>query len=338
VLSEDKSDLFEVACLDCNSTKSYFTAQGVAYFKMNHEGHRLRVREPGREEEEGEKKEATSEPAAEGVYGLELEQAPDAVPTRRAPLLDVQVGSGPTRLGNLVVDVVEEEAGRAVKVFGVAGGMERFTKGFAFKQVDDLNAFLESGVFADPATGMTYTWSPDKIDISMDVVKMIEEPKEEGADEATAPLAPELGAPQVIAVQEVKAPEAPKVPSQAPAAVEPGRAQAPAEEVLLGKLSYVQPGDEYRDASVRVSRVLRKYRWNTEPPYVIGAIFDDLMSIQSQTGMFRASAIRSVAELGYEFIAVESPSGVVTAWFKKRNGAGCASDDEPLEFTPPAMG
>ena len=330
VLSEEGSDLFEATCLDCNSTKSYFTAQGVGYFKLNHEGHKIRVREPSREGKE-EDEAARAPVAMDAEVGVEQ----PAVSQRGASASErIPMGNGAVRLMNLVVDVVDEESGRAVKVFGIAGGVERFTKEFTFKQADDLNVFLESGVFADPATGMTYTWSPDRIDISMDVVKMIEAPREE-------PVAPAVleAEPMPVSVQEVEVevPKAPVVPTHTAAAELP-KAQAPAEEVLLGKLSYVQPGAEYRDASVRISKVLRKYRWNTEPPYVIGAMFDDLMSIQSQTGMIRASAIQAVAELGYEFIAIEAPSGVMTAWFKKKDGGERIPDDGPLEFTPPTVG
>jgi hypothetical protein len=337
MMSEEKSDLFEATCLDCNTTKSYFTAQGVGYFKLNHEGHRVRVREPGSEGKEDGKREARPEPAAVKEEPLvadepavvKAEPARKAVaPSHAGRAAETPTARGPVRLGNLVVDVVDEGKGQAVKVFGVAGGMERFTREFRIDEVDQLNAFLESGEFEDGASGAAYTWSPDKIDISMDVVKVLEEPK-------PAPAARE---PQVEVEQE--APAEAGAPGTAPAPPQVVRTaeelpdQAQPEEVLLGKLSYIQPGDGYREESARVSKVLRKYRWNTEPPYVIGAMFDELMSIQSQTGMIKASAIEAVSKLGYDFVAIEAPAGVVTAWFRKKSDAQAGQGDEPLEFTP----
>ncbi|HKT21989.1 MAG TPA: hypothetical protein VJR06_05190, partial [Nitrososphaerales archaeon] len=201
MMTEENSDLFEATCLDCNTTKSYFTAQGVGYFKMNHEGHRVRVKEPGGEAKEV-KPEVKVEPAAVVAEPAVREEVPEVV--KAEPVMKVvpqvrprravvaPVAESPVRLGNLVVDVVDEEKGRAVKVFGVAGGMERFTREFKIEQVDELNAFLESGSFADEATRATYTWSPDKIDISMDVVKVLEEPRPEPVEavEAAGPEVP----------------------------------------------------------------------------------------------------------------------------------------------------
>jgi hypothetical protein len=198
MMSEEKSDLFEATCLDCNTTKSYFTAQGVGYFKLNHEGHRVRVREPGSEGKEDGKREARPEPAAVKEEPLvadepavvKAEPARKAVaPSHAGRAAETPTALGPVRLGNLVVDVVDEGKGQAVKVFGVAGGMERFTREFRIDEVDQLNAFLESGEFEDGASGAAYTWSPDKIDISMDVVKVLEEPK-------PAPAAREGATPQ----------------------------------------------------------------------------------------------------------------------------------------------
>ena len=106
------------------------------------------------------------------------------------------------------------------------------------------------------------------------------------------------------------------------------------EDLLLGKLSYLEEGEEFRAEALRVSKALRKYRWNTEPPYVIGAMFDDLISIQSQTGMIKAEAIEGIRALGYSFVAIEAPAGVVTAWFRKDGDQG-EKADEPLELDHP---
>jgi hypothetical protein len=241
---------------------------------------------------------------------------------------------------------VDEEKGRTVKVYGIAGGLERFSKDFELSDANGLNSFLESGLFADDTTHTSYTWSPDKIDLSIDVVKMLEEPQtprkepemvveqKEMVVEQKEMVVEEVPAPTPVLVEEVAEPEPVRpvmtVPEQKPAKPAVSQAEAASEEVLLGKLSYIQPGDEYQKEGVRISKLLRKFRWNTEPPYVIGAMFDNLVSVQSQTGMIKASAIEAITKLGYTFVAIEAPSGTVTAWFRKQGEAD--EPDEPLEF------
>ena len=340
MLSSEDANLYEVTCVDCNTTKSYFTAQGVSYFKLNHDGHKIRVKEPMHAEEPKEEplpppkiKISREEPVPEPVE-LTVEAAgeedfsepPETV--YEAPVHQV-LAEDRVNLGNLVVDVVDEGAGRGVKVFGIANGHERFTKEFDIHKIDELNSFLESGVYHDDATKMTYAWTPDKVDLSMDVAKMIEEPPVP-TQVVAEPAAP---APKV---EDVRAPEQEVPPvEEKPQAALTATVKSPgtqaSEDVLLGKRSYIQEGDERWQECVRVSGVLRKFRWNTEPPYVIGAMFDDLMCVQSQTGMIKSSLIEEVKKLGYVFVAIEAPGGIVSAWFKRAE-AGAEAVDETLEF------
>lgn len=87
--------------------------------------------------------------------------------------------------------------------------------------------------------------------------------------------------------------------------------------LLLGKFSFVKEGEIYNTEAKRISNVLKAFRWKVEPPYVIGALFDDNLSIQSNTGVVSREMIMSIEQLGYNFIAVESPKGIMAAWFKK---------------------
>ena len=87
--------------------------------------------------------------------------------------------------------------------------------------------------------------------------------------------------------------------------------------LLLSKFSFLKEGESYRTEAIRVSNVLRTFRWKVQPPYVIGALFDDNLSIQSSTGVVSREVIMGIEQLGYYFVAVESPKGVMTAWFKK---------------------
>ena len=337
MMTTENADLFEVTCEDCGTTKSYFTAQGVGYFKLNHEGHRVKVREPTQEEGPAQEEQAEPPRVVETVEEPVPEVFEEHFAAAEAPLPEPepepeQVGySAPARtlaedrvrLGNLVVDVVDEGSGRSVKVFGIANGRERFTKAFEVNKIDELNGFLESGVYYDGASELTYTWTPDKVDLSMDVVKII--------DEAPAQAEVQQAAPEPIQAQaqESQSQAVPKmlVPAR-------GEAQTLPEGVLLGKRGYIQEGDAYAQESIRVSKALRKFRWNTEPPYVIGAMFDDLMCVQAQTGMIKSSLIEEVKKLGYTFVAIEAPGGTVTAWFKKNGPEG---EQEVLEFHAPGL-
>ncbi len=87
--------------------------------------------------------------------------------------------------------------------------------------------------------------------------------------------------------------------------------------LLLGKFSFIKGGESYNAEAIRISNSLREFRWKVEPPYVIGALFDDNLSIQSNTGVVSREMIMGIEQLGYNFVAVESPKGVMTAWFKK---------------------
>ena len=89
--------------------------------------------------------------------------------------------------------------------------------------------------------------------------------------------------------------------------------------LLLGKFSFVKEGENYNAEAKRISNVLKAFRWKVEPPYVIGALFDDNLSIQSNTGVVSREIIMGIEQLGYNFIAVESPKGVLAAWFKKES-------------------
>jgi len=89
-------------------------------------------------------------------------------------------------------------------------------------------------------------------------------------------------------------------------------------EPLLAGTSYVQEGDRYRQESVLVSNALREFVGDGKTPYVIGSLFDELLSVRSQTGGINARVIEAVARLGYGFVAVEASGGIVTAWFKRK--------------------
>lgn len=359
MMSTEKPEVFEVTCLDCGTTKTYFTEQGATYFKLNHQGHNLKVKEEGAQGGKQASTETAVEakpaqaaqpvqaaqpakpevvPPPEPVQQPRPEEKAAPAPVPEAPLHErrepapIDATPAPVRLSSLVVDVVDNGEGRVVEVYGVAGGKERFSKKFYMRDLNNLNLLLESGGYTDPSTLASFVWSPEKIDLSEDVVRMLDE----SAAGSTATKGGAGGA-RVVAQTAEMSPTRQPVRVPAPA-LKPGApitsgspSKSVSEEPLLGKLSYVQPGDEYALECLRVSRVLRKFRWNTELPYVIGAMFDDLLSVQSQTGSVKGELIEAVEEIGYTFVAIESPSGIVTAWFRRKDEEPVAkSEDGPL--------
>jgi hypothetical protein len=101
----------------------------------------------------------------------------------------------------------------------------------------------------------------------------------------------------------------------------PKKEEKDAEEegpLLLAKSSYLQDGDETRKEAVRVSKVLRAFRWNVEPAYMIGVILDNNLSIETNTGVISRTLIKRIENLGYTLIAVNVSREKPTAWFKKK--------------------
>ena len=85
----------------------------------------------------------------------------------------------------------------------------------------------------------------------------------------------------------------------------------------MSKEAHIQDGEEFSQQALRVSKALGQFRWNIEAPCVIGALFEDIVSVQAQAGPITKDVIEKIEDLGYHFIAVDAPNGRVTAWFKK---------------------
>ena len=120
------------------------------------------------------------------------------------------------------------------------------------------------------------------------------------------PASPEEESSQKVSVVHVRALQEESVPEEEPC-------------VLLSKFSFVKEGERYARESIRVSQALMELRWKIEPPYVISALFDDNLGIESNTGSLGRELLSKMEEIGYRFVAMEAPKGVPTAWFKKGN-------------------
>jgi len=303
MMTSEDANSFNVTCLDCKKSKSYFTAQGVNFFKLNHQGHQVKVDEP-----------------ANANAPQETPPKPNADPAK--PIQ--QSKSVPVSMDNIVVDVVDEENGRVIKVYGIAAGQEKFARTYGVTSLAELNTFLESGRFDDSSSKTAYLWSPDRIDLSDGVARALDRarpsPVSPSAQTVEAPMAETRLVPKPGLVEKVE-PSAPALAHSAPKgeAHPPETAPSPTGgEPLLAGTSYVQEGDRYRQESLRVSNALREFTGDGKTPYVIGSLFDELLSVRSQTGGMNAGAIEAVTKLGYGFVAVEVSGGIVTAWFKRK--------------------
>jgi hypothetical protein len=100
-------------------------------------------------------------------------------------------------------------------------------------------------------------------------------------------------------------------------------ADAPSEEanedgcLLVSKSWYIQGGKGNRNEAVRISNVLKAFRWKVEPIYTIGVILDDMLSIETSRSQMSGTLIRRIEGAGYRLTAVAIDRGKPTAWFKK---------------------
>lgn len=323
------SGYYQVTCEDCNAMKTYYTHQGVSFFKFHHEGHNVKVTRGPKQEAPpvgavAPEAEALAETTNEAPVAAPSDPTPEAAPLKRE-----------VNLKSLVVDLVNEGSHHTFKIFGVAEGKEEFSRSFDATDAQDAKNFVESGVTVDDRTGMSFKWQPSSIDVSGEaraVLLNMDQPPELGpAVEEVEQQGSEGG---VVQEQMIDAPPAPTEPV-AEAVPEPPKArpkrlkkskagmQSKAEKpmstetLLTGRFSFIAEGTEYAEEASKVSKVLREFRWNIEPPYVIAALFDDILSVESQIGTMSAGVIEMVSELGYRFVAIEAPKGKLTAYFRK---------------------
>lgn len=134
---------------------------------------------------------------------------------------------------------------------------------------------------------------------------------------------------KVTRPKEKPAPEA--VPVQAPPIAIPLPEKKEEETLLLAKSSYIQEGQANRREAVRISKILKAFRWNVEPVYTIGVILDDNMSIETNKSEISASLIRQIEIAGYKLSAVTATSGKPTAWFKRKPSLDLPAPTPPAE-------
>jgi len=132
-------------------------------------------------------------------------------------------------------------------------------------------------------------------------------PKDEQA-EPSAPLQPPPKPEEKI--EEKKPLETTSVKAAAPPAGED-------DYLLVSKSWYIQGGERNKKEAVRISKVLKAFRWKVEPVYTIGVILDDILSIETSRNQITRTLITRVESSGYRLTAVTDDQGKPVAWFRK---------------------
>jgi hypothetical protein len=130
-------------------------------------------------------------------------------------------------------------------------------------------------------------------------------------------------------------------------AIAPAREADDDDYLLVSKSWYIQGGKSNKQDAVRISKVLKAFRWKVEPIYTIGVILDDMLSIETSRGQISGTLIKRVESAGYRLTAVAIDQGKPIAWFKREGSAmpslhvesGAAGlDDSDIELEPDVTG
>jgi hypothetical protein len=104
--------------------------------------------------------------------------------------------------------------------------------------------------------------------------------------------------------------------------------------LLVSKSWYIQGGTGNREEAVRVSKVLREFRWRVEPVYTIGVILDDMLSIETSRNQISRTLVSRVEGTGYRLTAVTIEQGKPVAWFRRHEAGSQGADESELDLEP----
>lgn len=298
-----------ITCTTCGITKAFYTPHGVRYFELSHLSHEVRKGKPESEELEPMEKEEAAEATPEPLE----DEAPVELPTVEVEKFAVSlVTSGPEKKQSLRARGIGPEE------------KDLFVLNFPVEKASEVMALIEQGEYTEdeiPPMGR-YTWTPELLEVSDQVSSLLGFHKPANVEEIPKKVEPvTVTKPaQVESVEEVTQPE----PKAVAVPTIPRREMKKEVPLLLAKSSYIQENEENRNEAIRISKVLMGFRWNIAPPYGINVLFDDNMSIQSNTGVISAGLVEKIEEIGYQFVAFEASHGAPTAWFKKTRKDGGA--------------
>jgi len=270
-----------ITCLTCGLSKEFITDAAMANFRLNHLGHRLSA---------GRVKKEEAESKAGGEGGEER-------------------GAEALKASRLVVDVSKRgEAGETeLLVAGFCEDGQGFERSFPLSRVREVRELLLRREFTDNE-GRVFSWDESAVDLLREAEETLRALEEERAEPRHVENAVKKRAVLNAAARRSTVEDANAV-QQAERA--PGR-------LLLAKSSHVQQGEDYEREAERVSKVLKAFRWKIEPTYTIGVLFDDNLSIVTNTGLISKGLISKIEEIGYELVAIDVEGGKPTAWFKRK--------------------
>ncbi len=357
-----------ISCHTCKVTQKFYSEFGVANFRLNHMGHNVKEGPITQAELTPRKASETLQtisPAVETPIKRELrEEIPRRMPVVEAEEPSVPVSK---LLVDIAARRENEKPAFRLWAFK-EDGMDAFTHTIPLENQSELKGLLERRQFVDKTLGdeIKFTWTEDVIEMSADVkAKLLVVPRPESRPVQAPPVElktktssmdterrPE-SVPKVeikrrvesvpnieVKPKEVRPPRLVERSPVEPPAVEiqhrktselprPEKREDKTEEsLLLAKSSYIQEGEENRREAIRLSRVLRAFRWNIEPAYMLGVVFDGNVSVETNIGVISGSLIQKVESLGYNLVAVNVNLERPTAWFKKRTPLSAAIPTE----------
>ena len=164
---------------------------------------------------------------------------------------------------------------------------------------------------SNPQAGAVPDVTPESEDVIAEVIAL--ETKSEAKEVADVELREEAPAPHPVVIE----PAEMRLRERITPATSLLSAKDLDEPLLLARSSYIGESEEKRFDALRVSRALKEFKWNVEPPYVIGIMVDDNLSVETNIGVISSSMLKRVEELGYKFVATNAPQGSPVAWFKR---------------------
>jgi len=96
--------------------------------------------------------------------------------------------------------------------------------------------------------------------------------------------------------------------------------------LLVSRSWYIEKGPKNMSEAVRISRLLRPFRWSIEPAYTIGVMVDDILSVETANGEIGGDVTKQIEGAGYKLSRVSVEKGKPVAWFKREP----ASDRDAL--------
>lgn len=314
-----------IACSSCGVSDSFYSSMSVKRFRLEHLGHE--------------------------VTEVEID-APTAWGATESP--NVRQNDGKVRLLKVLVELVTLPAYPA-PVFTITGVREDLKSAFVQvvspSQRDQVRETLEKGKYLDSGSSDTvYVWEPKSVSFSKDanlamsfgpssaagsrlteVDPTVEEPFRAGAspgsDDPHETQMPASGgaSPSPWPESKAAAPATSGAREGAAPSLRDGHPQGKVDDdsyLLVSSSGYIEEGAENMSEAVRISRLLRPFRWRVEPAYTIGVIVDDILSVETANGEISGDVTKQIEGAGYRLSRVSVEKGRPVAWFKREPGSG----------------